>query len=199
MLRGRHKHIILFSKSCDVQFFSHIFWWRPGHLHIGYVRGVLGWSLTFVHWSSLIDRTATTLQLLVVNRNPFLAIRSSHELCWSYCHHTDHLRGWHILNYCSSFLPPYMGLLPKNICGMQSIAYSTRWYGMFFFFQCFFPSRNCSSVIRLSDNIAEVSPYNSSRTLLHHSDVTTISRSGEKKKIVIDTFLRGRYVKCLCR
>ena len=85
MLRGRHKHIILFSKSCDVQFFSHIFWWRPGHLHIGYVRGVLGWSLTFVHWSSLIDRTATTLQLLVVNRNPFLAIRSSHELCWSYC------------------------------------------------------------------------------------------------------------------
>ena len=136
MLRGRHKHIILFSKSCDVQFFSHIFWWRPGHLHIGYVRGVLGWSLTLVHCSSLIDRSATTLQLLVVNRNPFLAIRSSHELCWSYCHHTDHLRGWHILNYCSSFLPPYMGLLPKNICGMPSIVYSTRWYGMFFF-QCF--------------------------------------------------------------
>ena len=198
MLRGRHKHIILFSKSCGVQFFSHIFWWRPGHLHIGYVRGVLGWSLTFVHWTSLIDRTATTLQLLVVNRNPFLAIRSSHELCWSYCHHTDHLRGWHILNYCSSFLPAVYGsVAKKHLWHAEYCIFNTLVWNVFF--QCFFPSRNCSSVIRLSDNIAEVSPYNSSRTLLHHSDVTTISRSGEKKKIVIDTFLRGRYVKCLCR
>ena len=133
MLRGRHKHIILFSKSCDVQFFSHIFWWRPGHLHIGYVRGVLGWSLTFVHWSSLIDRTATTLQLLVVNRNPFLAIRSSHELCWSYCLiiWEDEIYWIIVLHFCRRIWV----CCQKNICGMQSIVYSTRWYGMFFF-QC---------------------------------------------------------------
>ena len=195
MLRGRHKHIILFSKSCDVQFFWHIFWWRPGHLHIGYVRGVLGWSLTFVHWSSLIDRTATTLQLLVVNRNPFLAIRSSHELCWSYCLIWEDEIYWIIvLHFCRRiWVCCQKTFVACRVLYIQHVGMEC------FFFSMFFPSRNCSSVIRLSDNIAEVSPYNSSRTLLHHSDVTTISRSGEKKKIVIDTFLRGRYVKCLCR
>ena len=92
----------------------------------------------------------------------------------------------------------YGSVAKKHLWHAEYCIFNTLVWNVFFF-QCFFPSRNCSSVIRLSDNIAEGSPYNSSRTLLHNSDVTTISRSGEKKKIVIDTFLRGRYVKCLCR
>ena len=150
--------------------------------------------LVFIDWSNCNDTAITGCQSQPVFGNQIkpwtvLIILSPY---WSF----ERMKYIELLFFISAAV--YGSVAKKHLWHAEYCIFITLVW-IVLFFSTFFTSRNCSSVIRLSDNIAEVSPYNSSRTLLHHSDVTTISRSGEKKKIVIDTFLRGRYVKCLCR